>query len=564
MTAAGGSLPQQPRHALRRSQRAAHVHQNVRSGAVEVHLCAALSALGVTCLALQSVRELSLQFQSPPVALALSIAVLSFAMATGLWLPRRVILRRLASPDAALVTRADDPAFAATLTGGLMLVLSAAWLLVLLAVCTAESLRAGLCRWLVSGPLIVMLFTCLPGWAAMFLAGMSSTVALAALHGWQRHLRATGGALARLWLAVLAGTAIAAILTLRLPDGLGGQLTGLASLLCAGAVCVLRPSGAPQNKPAAPATGLADLGQPGALDAALVATLSLELAWALFSCWQAAPGPLELLPATALVVVGAGFGSLLLARTIDPGGSALKSAGFCALLSAIALLWPGTGSSAAPAATLARLALVALSACAGLAWVARSATSRSRNVQAALRRVGAVAAMSAAAAMLVAAGITLGITGRAQTPPIAAAGAPFGALHGLPDMAGRLDTLADVWACDLGGPRFDTLTISPSACEGGLASAKTPLLKRLMRRVRAALLPGGRVVVVVRDATTEQRLLVALGSAMPDHAGRGRRAPNPPIGDRLLVFGPGADEWLARRHPRLDSALAVERVGSPP
>ncbi len=210
----------------------------------------AVAAAGMGGGAPVLLAELTQHTGCPRAVAALGGVCLALGAVAGLWLPRRLIRRRLAGAGGARI--ATLPAalgegtaevgfgFVATLAGTLLLVLGLAWVAVLGGAGALESWRATLIRRFIWPVPMVEPLAWTPVLLGMMVLGLVGALALQVLLGWQRLTEdASAGAL-RLWLAGLIGGLAGAGLAALLPGPAAAVLAPLALFVAAGLV-VCRP-----------------------------------------------------------------------------------------------------------------------------------------------------------------------------------------------------------------------------------------------------------------------------------------------------------------------------------
>jgi len=391
--------------------------------AARVHACALLCACGVSLFLLAAAGEMTYHAEPPGAGAAQVGAGACLGALLGLWLPRRVIRRRLergacrstlvgaapgdtvdASAQMVGATAAAEPEFAASLVGGLMLATAVCALLAWLAVLGTEAYRGLLVGRFVLPAGLIATFARGPALIAATLATAAATTTLIGLHGWHRlHFR--GGGLLRLWSALLTGVLIAGLLT---AAGEAGAQGGAASanwiwlgpllIFVAAALSAMRlPAEVrtrPPDPPIRPIRGTAVLALAPAALAAFATGVALLASWA--DEWPSA-GAIGRRTATLAggALLGAALADALL-RQARLGGAAGPSA---VLAAAMALLIPFEQIAAHETAALLRAGTVA-AACSACAFLLGRRLARScGSAQHALVRVGAAVTIGLLAAL---------------------------------------------------------------------------------------------------------------------------------------------------------------------
>lgn len=223
-----------------------------------VLVSAALFAFGTTTSLLCLIAELSYHVADPRQALFYGGTALCIGVAMGLWIPRQIIIRRLhgrslsrSDPEPADNVRNDAyPAGgAAALAGGLFVATGVTLLLLLLGAQTAESARALLTERFILPALLARALLWAPPLAGLIIAGACGTTALVALHGLHRLAAPSQARISRLWLAIVAAVAIAAIVTRWSSGGPGAFLIFLLPVFIAGMMTTLQRWPEPNPSP---------------------------------------------------------------------------------------------------------------------------------------------------------------------------------------------------------------------------------------------------------------------------------------------------------------------------
>jgi hypothetical protein len=477
-----------------------------------VYGCAALCAAGVACGLVYVMTEAGYHHEVPGQALRTAGSALAVGVVLGLWLPRRLIRRRLSGTpavservrdvDSELSSTGTLPLgrveyeFAAALTGTLVLALGLTW-----------ALTAGLAASLEGWRGVVVSRLLLPGWLmravlltplglALVLLGVVGTTALVALHGWYRLQVQSRLNLIGFWLATLAAGALAAAVCSLLESSAGPALAAPLATFLGGIVAVSgRVAGA----------GAADLSvdRQGALNDLWRVLLGVGVVGFL------AGGTLALLGASAarasqwgqvlLAVAGGAFVGTALATPFRARVQAVSGAALCILVGAAALFLAHPQSGGAVTGLWRGLvAGAALAACAVL--TARRASAVLGGPQPALAWVGVVVAVGVGLGLAVAPGSRPRAM-HGLTSPRATQASVRGLLNppGLRTVVAALHwgfagpALCSAWDLDLTGPRWDVIILDAAVPAG--AVLRDCEAHRLVTRARAALRAGGRLVV---------------------------------------------------------------------
>lgn len=591
------------------------------------------------------IEELRFHVRPPSAALAVTALSVGAGVVIGLWFPRRFILRRLAQsggdeagppfpsrPLAAAVPGvvAPGPGFAATLSAGLLLALAVACQAALLGAWAFEAYRGWLATCFFWPPGLtrsVLLATACP---PLMLLGTVATVALVALHGWLRRVSAPHTHVARLWTAILAGGAGAALLDGSPAAPVLAVLGPPGLILVAVIVAVVRPASTslPVPPPAGPRALPRDAAPVLVMSGAAANLVGLAFALASGHVTHAAE------PATASVLLAlSAIGGIAAARMLVRWYPKLPLAGPALLAASVFLVTPPLWILGSGQAT-ARLTAVAVAAAACIVFAGRQVGRACRSLQYALAWVGGVVTagfctgvviaewaagyFGAARVLLVMALVTAGgalallarenrlpvaarsvlaaafvlwlLTLPARTPTdmdrgrlhVASAGAVFaadGALsllreavlrHAGTGAGASADTLwlagpDDLWEIDVPAFRTDLLFVRfpPAARQPfppGQANAH-----RLLRRMRTALRPGGRLILL---APADDELLHAVILAATRH----------PSGDSVfavsldcggdaaaaVAIGPDLPAWIGQLAFPAGCTVKLERLEAPP
>ncbi len=494
----------------------------------------------------RALDELALHLPGGRAAMTLAAAAGGAGVLLGFWLPRRMLrswqawTATTAPPETVQPPGSRDPVeleFASGVVGSLAVAVAVLWMLVCLGAEFAEEWRSwladrlllptGLKRVLVLGPAV-----CLG--VALTLGG---ALLLVGLHGWQRLATVRADQSLRFWRAIALGAGVGGFAAAGgLPAGVLG-VTAIVLTLAGGVLAVgrrLRGIGTPE--PAAERLALsAALAGMLAAPVAAAAGLGVVLSGV---CSAATPDAGPVGTALGWLAVGSLAGLALVARPRLRGMAASVPL-LAAAVFAASGFWRG------PAAD----ALRAIAGGAVFAIVVRRAAERTlaevRRSQAALAVMVSVTvagvvvgllvapptpprALAAAGTLLVGAvwlHQRLEVSGRSAgwrvrlalavvavallAPELMRSATTTGVPSGSAGVMGRLvaaaggDRLVLVLAspetlrdADLGGPRADVVIADMS----GIGATARSAVSRLMRRLSAALRPGGVLVLVGRPA----------------------------------------------------------------
>lgn len=200
-------------------------------------------------------REMSYHVIPPAWGPAYATAALCAGIVLGLWVPRRIIRRRLESdgPHADTAVSAGFAGaapvkldFAASLAGALIIALGLLWVMLCGGATFMEEYRAVLVRRFLHPVQLTHLLLWAPACAGLVFTGAIGTTLLVALHGWYRLITQPNTKVGRLWASMLLGALAAGLLARQtLP---ATALAWLAPLLMfvAGAISVAYRSDAVQ------------------------------------------------------------------------------------------------------------------------------------------------------------------------------------------------------------------------------------------------------------------------------------------------------------------------------
>jgi hypothetical protein len=360
-----------------------------------------LCALGATLSVVTALNELRYHIIPSMRGPAYALAALCIGVVLGLWIPRRVIRRRLAGGrSASSTTPATDLAasgglsleFAASLAGALVLTCALASLALCAGALLMEDYRAFLVRRFAHPPWLTQLLLAGPILTGLVVSGAIGTTLLVALHGWYRLVTQPKTHIARLWAYILLGTLLAGLLATQINSRV--LLAGLAPLavFLAGAVAVLRRCDAvgmptpPRTRQRATRDESLSLMIAGLAAALVAAALVLAVP-------PAGVAP-DRLPVGVIGLAGAAGAGLLAARLISRLSFSVDLEPLILLLASVALLFPYRQVWAEPVnVALPRLLLVTGWAATCIVMIGRRVERVHRSIQYSLLRVGrAVAA----------------------------------------------------------------------------------------------------------------------------------------------------------------------------
>jgi hypothetical protein len=564
-------------------------------------------------------HELCYHVQPAFFALALAGLVTCAAVLLGLWYPRRLVQRRLSqalgepmsTPAAGSPGQGMGLHFAARLTAAILAVMAAGWLLAGGVAAGLESWRTLLASRLYLPPGLFRAGVTAPALLALVLIGVSTTIALVAVHGWYRLATRPHTNIARLWRSLLL-SALAGALAGRSTDGLLALLLAVGGALAASVVALAIPAGAMAGPPPVPPrTWKQD--RSTRLSLLNVSLVGFVIA---FYFLQAMATPGALMPALSSgvcavatgAVCGAGLGRLLLYA-----GLAADTAPFLVLVTImLSTLLPG-----GPARGLPALGLVSAAGAACVILVARRISLLSGSVQYSLAWTGGALTCGAGVAFftglmvgdaprwngigpywggLTAAVVGIGfllaphtrkplrwfgtaLAGIAAAAPFILAG-PVGPGTSVgadlgetgpdpPAVLGRewLRTGAlcwevvggqatarggggsALWEVDRGGPRADVLFVSAREWHTPVSPvAFREAGPRLLRRAARALLPGGRLVLELDPASpTPLPAWFSPEQILPDASAWRLRLTSHSGTYEAVLLGLDVHAWLAQR-----------------
>lgn len=368
--------------------------------------CAVLTAGGATAGLIAVLREIGYQSCPPAQGLAAATAALCAGIVLGLWIPRRIIRRRLTPRHAGARTPTGDGRpvlgveFVAALTGGLIIVFGGVWSVLAAGTLVAEDYRALLAGRFVHPAWLSRLLLEVPILVGLLLAGASGTMLLVALHGWYRLAARARLRLARLWGGILLSVVGVGLLVRTGPSA--GLLTWLGPLLIFGAapIAVWQRAGTLT----APATVA---GERSAVGSELLALLTAGCAAAAtaLALYLTMPsfgvGPAEFGSGVAALAAAAAFG-MVAASMLALLRSGADLAPALLLATGVGLVLPG-GLLDPGEVALVRLALVTFFAAGCIVLSARRVSRTDRDVQRALSWVGRFVAGGFAVVMALAA-----------------------------------------------------------------------------------------------------------------------------------------------------------------
>jgi len=364
-------------------------------------MCAAGATLGTIVVA----GELAYHVIPPADVLARTAFLLCAGVLLGLWIPRRIVRRRLESeaggalPDP-IPAWSATPDFAASLTGTLVVIFALGWGAAAVAALWMEEFRGLLAGRLLQTMAVKRTLLFVPTHAALLGAGAVGGTLLAALHGWQRLICRSAARFSSLWVSLALGVLGAGLLarTAAASQALLAWLSVLGLFLAA-LIAVARrwPPGATAPLPR-PARRIPHDDRLALVAAGLAAALAVAaMHRALPADWV---GTADL--STVAAVLGlASCAALAAVRSLPARYAGPALVPFTLLVAALAAITPLEAARAAgAAAALVRLALVVAGAALCLVAVSRAGAD-ARGVQAALFRVGAATAVGGIACSLV-------------------------------------------------------------------------------------------------------------------------------------------------------------------
>ena len=320
----------------------------------------------------------------------------------GLLIPRRIIQRRLERPIQKVgidrvagrrtsASNATSLEFAASMTGGLMLIFGLLLVTLTLMIRGLEGYRAFLVQRFTFSPGITLGLLCIPILVLVGLSGFWTGIVLSALHGWRRLARQPDPRLSQLWVALLLGGLIAALVTPLIAAESSWIVSGPVAAFAASIAAVWRRRSAPFTPP--PASDWTAPTRSEIVDLLIVA----QAAFIFGAAWMITPIECALREQTttwtALLLGGlAGIVALKGIRNVQQYASL---AAYFLLFGAIFLLIPlpysiiGLGDG-----IVLRLFLVAGGACGAIASVAHVWGQSSHRIQRTVSWLGVVVASS--------------------------------------------------------------------------------------------------------------------------------------------------------------------------
>lgn len=370
----------------------------------QVLACASLCSLGATLGLITILGEMGYHFVTPTRGPAYSTAALCAGIVLGLWMPRRIIRRRLARGNTeGLPADLAAPGglkleFAASLSGALIVTFALTWVVLCGGAVVMEEYRAFLSGRFLCPIWLLYLLLSAPACAGLMFAGATGTTLLLALHGWYRLVTQPNTNIARLWTSILLGALAAGLLAYQAASPTVLAWLAPLTVFIAGMISVFRRAegvGRPSPQPTRPtlprdewlsllAVGLAAAATGAAL------TLTIPSAWT-------APRALAM---EAAVLAGGACAGMFVARLLFRLRFSAGLGALALLLAAVTLLLPYQ-LMLAPSVNLALVRLAAVTGCATACVVllgGRLAQS-SRSVQYALSWVGRFAAVGFGSAL---------------------------------------------------------------------------------------------------------------------------------------------------------------------
>lgn len=316
--------------------------------------CVAFCAVGVTSSLLHVLTELQFHLSAAWPAWVCGLAVSAAGAATGLWLPPRMLRRRVTVAGAPTGVAVEFE-FAASLVGVLILTLGVAAALAAGYAQMMESVRGFItARFLWPVGLSRMVLT-LPAWLGLFVLAGLSAMLVVALHGWRQAATATAVGVRTLWLVALAVAGVTAAIVGRSGTGPLSYVLTLLPLFAAGFLAVVQRGPRAENAPATPQYALTvqPLWLPSAT-AALVGTILARAAWqidapAIGGAWAAAA-------CCGCALLALLIGRFIVRRDVDADALALVVLPILGALEICPAEWLG-GSPAAAAITRVALAV---------------------------------------------------------------------------------------------------------------------------------------------------------------------------------------------------------------
>lgn len=358
--------------------------------------CAALCAGGATLGLIAVLREMSYHALPPARGLTDTTAALCAGIVLGLWIPRRIIRRRLKHAEhGAGRSLSTDPAsqrgvgveFAALLAAALIIAFGVTWTVLCGVAVFMEDYRAFLAQRFLHPAWLTRLLLALPVQAGLVIVGATGTTLLVALHGWYRLAAQPIMKIVRLWVSILLGALAAGLLagsgvSFTVLAWLAPLVTFIASPIAVSyrAETLTAPPAHPSQQPAI-RTELLPLLTAGLAAAAAATALLLTIP-------RGGVMPVGLGTGVAVLAGAAGVG-LLAARTVSRLRFSADLGTLALLLAAVALLFPyGQFLATSANVVLARLAAATCCSAACIVLVGRRVSRANRDVQRALSWVG--------------------------------------------------------------------------------------------------------------------------------------------------------------------------------
>lgn len=325
-------------------------------------MCAALCVFGSTIGLLIVLHELTFHVQYPAHAIGLVGSSLCVGIVLGLWIPRRMIRRRLApSPDAGQPASVE-PEFAASLAGSLILLSGLGWLLLGGGALRMETYRAFIVARFVLPAGLMPVVLLLPACFGTAFVGAICTATLTAGRGWFRLVSPAAAGTGVLWATMLLAGALAGAVATVAPNAATLMIVSLLAIFAAGVLAVYRPPRGAGANPPQPSTTSASAGA-GSWLVMSTASASAGVACAL-ALPNASPAMAQLGAALGVLALSWLTGMLLAGR-----GTAERTQLTPFLLLASAAVWALAPHLTAEPGRLALLRLAGVGCCAAASMV---------------------------------------------------------------------------------------------------------------------------------------------------------------------------------------------------